>query len=313
MRISVQLIEGSTGNHVWAERFDRQVVDIFDLQDEITRRIAAAVEPEIFAIEGHNASHRNVTDLSIWEDMMRARVYFGRMTATDTNEAIRLLSDVLNNHPDLPLANSLLSFMYLFSVHMGWLPPEPYKATADRLARKAVTLDEQDAWGHIALGYVRMMERSTNAAVSELTRALDLNPNSATAYGYRGLVNAFGARAEAALEDADQAIRLSPRDPQLPLFLAAKNIAKFQQRDFEGALLISDQILEMRPEFIGALRLKSAMLAHIGRTEEAHEILKKVLDLQPGTNLTALEEAQPYATEDGMDLFLEGMKLAGLD
>jgi len=312
MRINVQLIEGSTGNHVWAERFDRQVVDIFDLQDEITGRIAAAIEPEIFAIEGHNASHRNVTDLSIWEDMMRARVYFGRMTAPDTNEAIKLLSDVLNNHSDLPLANSLLSFMYLFSVHMGWLPPEPYKATADRLARKAVTLDEQDAWGHIALGYVRMMERSTDAAVSELTRALDLNPNSATAYGYRGLVNAFGARAEAALEDADQAIRLSPRDPQLPLYLSAKAVAKFQQRDFQEALQITDQILEMRPEMVGALRLKTSMLSHIGRIEEAQEALKKVLELQPNSSLAALEEAQPYATEEGMRLFLEGLKLAGL-
>ena len=313
MRINVQLIEGSTGNHVWAERFDRQVVDIFDLQDEITRRIAAAIEPEIFAIEGHNASRRNVTDLSVWEDMMRARVYFGRTTAADTSEAIRLLSDILENHSDVPLANSLLSFMYLFSVHMGWLPPDPYKERADRLARKAVTLDEQDTWGHIALGYVRMMERRTGAAVSELTRALDLNPNSATAYGYRGLTNAFGARNEAALEDASQAIRLSPRDSQLPIFLAAQTVAKFHQRDFEEALRLCEEIVEMRPEFVGALRLKSSMLAHCGRIDEAQQVLNRVLELQPDLNLAALEQAQPYATEEGMRLFLEGMKMAGLN
>ena len=313
VRISVQLIEGLTGNHVWAERFDRRVIDIFDLQDEVTRSIAAAIEPEIFAIEGHNASHRNVTDLSAWDDLMRARAHFWRVTRADSSEAVKLLSDVLENRPNYPLANSMLAFMYLFSVHMGWLPPNPYKAMADTLARNAVRLDEQDTWGHIALGYLRMMERHTNAAVSELTRALDLNPNSATAFGYRGLANAFGARAEDALDDHDQAIRLSPRDPQVPYFMAAKAVTNFLVGDLEETIRTADLMLEVRPEFMGALRLKSSALAHMGRIEEAREVLARVLELQPDTSLAGLEQAQPWATEKGMRSFLEGLRLAGLD
>jgi adenylate cyclase len=195
---------------------------------------------------------------------------------------------------------------------MGWLPPDPYKNDAELLARKAVQLDEQDHWGHVALGYVRMMDRSTDAAVSVLTRALYLNPNSATAYGYRGLVNAFGARTEAAMKDVDQAIRLSPRDPQLPLFLAAKTVALFHQRNFQETLQTCNQVLEMRPEYIGALRLKSSTLAHTGEIEEAQRVLQKVLELQPETSLSALEQAQPYATEEGLRFFLKGLKLAGL-
>ena len=313
VRISVQLIEGLSGNHVWAERFDRQVIDIFDLQDEITRSVAAAIEPEIFAIEGHNASHRNVTDLPAWDDLMRARAHFWRLTSADSVEAIKRLSDVLRHHPDISLANSMLAFMYLVSVHMGWLPPEPYRATADSLARKAISLDEQDSWAHIALGYLKMMERDTDAAISELTKALDLNPNSATAFGYRALASAFGARAQDALEDADQAIRLSPRDPQVPYFTNAKAVANFLDGNLEEAMRISNQVLEMRPEFVGAFRLKCSALAHLGRLEEAREVLERVLELQPDTSLAALEQAQPYATEEGMSAFLECLKLAGLN
>ncbi len=313
VRISVQLIEGLTGNHVWAERFDRQMIDIFDLQDEITRSVAAAIEPEIFAIEGHNASHRNATDVSAWDDLMRARAHFWHMTSADSGEAIKRLSDVLGHHPDYSLANSMLAFMYLFSVHMGWLPPEPYRATADSLARKAISLDEQDSWAHIALGYLKMMERDTDAAINELTRALYLNPNSATAFGIRAVANAFGARAQEALEDSDQAIRLSPRDPQMPYFMAAKFVANFLESNLEEAIRIANQTIEMRPEYVGALRLKTSALAHLGRLDEAREILARVLELQPDTNLAGLEQALPYATDQGMRYFLEGMKLAGLD
>jgi adenylate cyclase len=297
VRISVQLIEGLTGNHVWAERYDRQVIDIFDLQDEITRSVAAAIEPEIFAVEGHNASQRNAADLSAWDDMMRARAHFWRMTSADSGEAIKRLSDVLGRHPDNSLAHSMLAFMYLFSVHMGWLPPDPYRATAASLARKAISLDEQDSWAHIALGYLKMMERDTDAAISELTRALNLNPNSATAFGYRAYAKAFGARTEDALEDVEQTFRLSPRDPQVPYFNGAKAVALFLGGNLEEAVGVVNRVLDMRPELVGAFRLKCSALAHLGRFEEAQEALARVLELQPDISLAALEQAQPYATQ----------------
>jgi len=313
VRISVQLIEGLTGNHVWAERFDRSVIDIFDLQDEITRSVAAAIEPEIFAVEGHNASQRNAADLSAWDDMMRARAHFWRMTSADSVEAIKRLSDVLGRHPNNSLAHSMLAFMYLFSVHMGWLPLDPYRAKAASLARKAISLDEQDSWAHIALGYLKMMERDTDAAISELTRALNLNPNSATAFGYRAFAKAFGARTEDALEDVEQTFRLSPRDPQVPYFSGAKAVALFLGGNLEEAVGVLNRALDMRPELVGAFRLKCSALAHLGRLEEAQEALARVLELQPNISLAALEQTQPYATEEGMRYFLEGMKLAGLD
>ena len=124
---------------------------------------------------------------------------------------------------------------------------------------------------------------------------------------------AFGGRSDDALEDVEQAFKLSPRDPQVPYFSGAKAVALFLGGDLEETVRVVNRTLDMRPELVGAIRLKCSALAHLGRLEEAREVLARVLELQPDTSLAALEQAQPYATDQGMRYFLEGMKLAGLD
>jgi len=313
MRINVQLIDGTSGNHIWAERFDREVVDMFDLQDEITKNIAAAVEPEVFAVEGHNASTRDPAQISSWATVMRARTHFWRMQKADVDEAIRLMGQVVEEFPDYPFANSALAFMYLISIHMGWRSRDPDLDRAEQLARKAVSLDEQDAWAHISLGYLQIMSRNTEGAVSELTRALDLNPNSATAFGYRGLANAFGGRFDDAVNDVDQALRLSPRDPQVPYFIASRAVASFVAGNLEDAVKYMSQALRDRPDFPGAYRVKCSALAHLGRVDEAHALMAEFKLLQPDATLANIAAAQPYAKAEHLSYFIEGLRLAGLE
>jgi TolB-like protein len=312
IRISAQLIDAITGGHHWAERYDRELGDIFAVQDEITRNVVAAIEPRLLAAEGVRALSRSPDDLGAWELVARAQTQVWRLTRADYETAIDGLTRAVEAYPDYAPARSRLAFRLLFAAHMGWVDRDAGIRAGREHAIRAVALDDCDSWGQTALGYLAMMERRSEESIAAFRRAVELNPNSATAHGdlSRGL--AFAGHDREAIEHAEDAIRLSPMDPDMALFLGGIAVAHYGAGRYADALRVSEELLRLRPGFQGAQRLHCASLAQTGRTSEARAYLEIVRRAQPQLSIGWIKASVPYQTPQLMERFLEGMRKAGL-
>jgi TolB-like protein len=311
LRISAQLIDATTGGHHWAERYDRELGDIFAVQDEITRSVAGAIEPRLLAAEGVRALTRSAEDLGAWELVARAQTYLWRMTGRDFETAIGILERAVATFPEYAPARSLLAFCLAFAAHMGWVA----RCQASRPhehAHRAIALDDHDPWAHIALGYWALIDRRTEEALAALRRALELNANSAAANAHLGHGLAFAGQDRKAIEHAEIAIRLSPLDPMLALSLGTIAVAHYTAGRFTKAAEYTTQATRLRPGFQGAQRLRCASLAQVGRVTEARTLLAAVRTQQPQLSMAWIKANVPYQTPELMQRFLAGMRKAGL-
>jgi TolB-like protein len=313
IRISAQLIDAVTGGHHWAERYDRELGDIFAVQDEITRSVVAAIEPRLLAAEGIRTLSRSPDDLGAWERVARAETDVWRLTRADYATAIKGLEQTVEIYPDYAPARSRLAFRLLFSAHMGWIDREYGLLTGRRHATRAIELDDCDSWGQTALGYLGLMERRTEESIAAFRRAVELNPNSAKAHGDLGRGLAFAGYDREAIAQVDDAIRLSPLDPDMALFLGAIAVAHYGAGRYADALRHTEELLRSRPGFQGAQRLRCASLAQTGRIDEARSFLAKIRREQPQLSIDWIRESVPYQTSELMERFLEGMRKAGLN
>jgi TolB-like protein/Flp pilus assembly protein TadD len=313
LRVSAQLIDATTGGHHWAARYDRELGDIFAMQDEITRSVAAAIEPSLLAAEGVRALSRSSEDLGAWELVARAQTHSWRLTRADYETAIGVLNRAVESYPDYAPARSLLSFCLVFAAHMGWVDRDQGLLPGRQHAARAMALDDCDPWGHIALGYLALMERRTEESIAAFRRAVDLNPNSAAAHAHLGHGLAFAGRDREAIEHGENSIRLSPVDPMMALFLGTFAVAHYTAGRFAEAVKYNEESLRLRPGFQGAQRLRCASLAQAGRIDEARSFLAMVRDQQPKLSLDWIRASVPYQTPELMERFLEGMRKAGLN
>jgi tetratricopeptide (TPR) repeat protein len=312
LRISAQLIDAVTGGHHWAEQYDRELGEIFAVQDEITRNVVAAIEPQLLAAEGVRALSRSAGDLGAWEMVARAQTHVWRLTRDDYATAIAALERAVDLYPDYAPARSLLAFRMAFAAHMGWIDRDHALRVGGQHAVRAVALDDCDSWAHIALGYLRMLERRTRDSIASFRRAVELNPNSAAAHGdlSRGL--AFAGQDREAIAHAEEAIRLSPLDPDKALFFGGMAVAHYGAGRFAEAVRYSSELLALRPGFQGAQRLRCASLAQTGQIEEAKKFLAALRQEQPQLSIDWIKANVPYQTPELMERFLDGMRKAGL-
>ena len=313
LRISAQLVDAMTGGHHWAERYDRELGDIFAVQDEITRNVAAAIEPHLLAAEGIRALSRSADHLDAWELVARAQMQFWRMTRDDFLAATEPLERAIAADPDYAPARSLLGFYLVFAVHMGWIDRADGLERGRQHATRAITLDSRDPWGHIALGYSSLMERRTDDAIAAFRQAVSLNPNSAIGRFHLSHGLAFAGHDREAIEHAEDAIRLSPLDPMMAHFFGAIAVAHYLAGRYADALRYTTEATRLRPGFQGAHRLRCASLAQTGQTEEARALLASLRREQPQLSAAWIRANVPYQTPELMDRFLKGMRLAGLE
>ena len=312
VRITAQLIDAETSNHLWAERYDRDLDDIFAVQDEITEKVAGAIEPAILAAEGLRARNRSSDDLNAWEALMRAVSAFWRLTEKDTLEAINLLESTTESYPEYAPAYSMLAFALLFSAQAGWRDFASVRDGAAKLAKRAVDLDDQDAWAHVVLGYMHTMNRETAAAIKQFTDAIELNPNFASAYGWRGFAKAHAGLSRESIEDANIALRLSPKDPQNSVFHASISLAHFLAGRYEDCIEEAQEIVRQRPGFPSAQRMLCVALARSGKIEEARAHLDTLMKLQPNISASQLRRTLPYPSPEHLEQFVGGLVIAGL-
>jgi TolB-like protein/Flp pilus assembly protein TadD len=310
LRITAQLIDAISGNPIWAERYDREVVDIFAVQDEITASVAAAIEPKLVAAEGRRSEARAIHDLNAWDMVARALGHFWKLTPAESEKAMAILRQVVARHPDYAPAHSMLAFALLVSAYIGWIPGEREREFAEQLANRAVELDEDDPWAYMALGILAWVGRRTDEALQRFHTALDLNPNFAAAHDYIGLALVFDGRSEEALRHFEQAMRMSPRDPS-GRFFAGIAVAHYMAGRYPQAVEWAKRAIQLRPGILSARRILCASLAQAGQIEEAKSAMDTLRQLQPDLSIAWINQFVPY-TPGPMSHFLEGMRKAGL-
>lgn len=311
VRITAQLIDAQTGSHLWAEHYDGDLTDVFALQDEITRKVVAAIEPRLLEAESIRSQNRLPTDIGAWDMVIHANSLFWRLNRADGEEAIAMLKRAVEQYPDYAPAHSMLAFMLLVSGY-AWNIMGPQVSQAATLAARAAQLDDSDPWAHLASGFVAFMRRRTDEAAEEFQRALDLNPNFAAAHGYLGWALAFDGRSDPAIPHLEQAIRLSPHDPQNTIFNTGIAVAHYLSGRFADAVAFSRKALQQRSGFTSGRRVHVASLACSGKIDEARAELARLKELQPELSLAWIEQHVPY-TPGQMPKFLEGMRMAGLE
>jgi adenylate cyclase len=313
VRVTAQLIDAVTGHHVWAERYDRELAAIFALQDEITERVVAAVEPQLYAAEGIRAKRKPPESLDAWECVVRALSCVNSRSQNDYAMARELLGRAIELDPAYAQAYALFAYVMGLEVLYGWKPREIALARALEAAQKAVVLDSDDAWAHFALGFVYGMTRRAEEAVVEHEKALALNPNFALAYTYQGSALAYLGRGEEALLKIDASERLSPRG----LFQGVNNVcraaAHFSAEQHRDAVSCARKSILDSPGIVTGYRMLVVNCALIGEIDEARAALKIVKRLQPDISVRWIAESVLFTRERDRQNYIEGFRLAGLE
>jgi adenylate cyclase len=309
VRITAQLIDASNGNHIWADRYDGDLNDVFALQDRITNSVVAAIEPHLLEAESVRSQNRTPNDVRAWDLLMQASFLFWRLNKTDGDAAISILRSATQLYPDYAPAHSMLAFAILLLGYLGYIDVQANEAAA--LAARAAELDRNDPWAYVALGFVAFTERHTDESIAHFQRALNLNPNFAAAHGYLGWTLSFDGQSDKAILHSQTAIRMSPHDPQQVIFHGGLAAAHYLAGRYDEAINSALSVLRFRPTFNGARRLLVAALAQAGRLEEARKELERLKDFQPDISLAWIEKNVPY-TPRQMKSYLEGWRKVGL-
>ena len=312
VRITVQLNDVATGSHIWAERYDRGLADVFAVQDEITEAIVAAIEPQLYAAENFHAQRKPPDSLDAWDLVMRALSHYWRVTRQDNLVAQALLEKAIAIDPNYGQALGVLATSHTFSAHMGWADMAASAPIAERAALAAILVDSEDPWAHNALGCAYLFTRRFDDSLAEFELALRLNPNFSMAQGYYGLVLSYCGRWEEAIVAARRALRLSPRDPFSAVYCGIAAYAHFIGRDYDEAMRLSRQAIRQRGDFVGAHRVMTAAAGMAGRDDVAKAALQELRRAQPNISLAWIAREMPIKLDADLDHYLEGFRRAGL-
>ena len=313
VRITAQLNDVATGSHIWAERYDRDLADVFAVQDEITEAIVAAIEPQLYAAENFRARRKPPDSMDAWDLVMRALSHYWRVTRQDNVVAQALLEKATAIDPNYGQALGLLATSHMFSAHMGWEDLDRVAPAAERAAQSAILADSDDPWAHYALGGVHLFARRFEDSLAEFEWALRLNPNFSLAQGYYGLVLAYCGRWQEADLATQRALRLSPRDPHSAIYCGIAAYAQFIGRDYDAAMRLAREGIRQRGDFVGAHRVLTAAAAMAGQGDVARAALQELRRAQPNISLAWIAKQMPIKDTDEMEHYLEAFRRAGLE
>jgi TolB-like protein len=313
VRITVQLNDVATGSHIWAERYDRGLADVFAVQDEITEAIVAAIEPQLYAAENFRAQRKPPNSMDAWDLVMRALSHYWRVTRQDNIVAQALLEKAIAIDPNYGQALGVLATSHTFSAHMGWADMATVAPIAERAALAAILADSEDPWAHHALGCVYLFARRFDDSLAELELALRLNPNFSLAQGYYGLVLSYCGRGEEATVAARRALRLSPRDPYSAIYAGIAAYAQFVGHNYDEAMRLAREAIRQRGDFVGAHRVLTAAAGMAGHDDVAKVALQELRRVQPNISLAWIASQMPIQRDADREHYLEAFRRAGLD
>jgi TolB-like protein len=312
VRITAQLNDVVTGGQLWAERYDRDLADVFAVQDDITAAIVAAIEPQVYAAENFRAQRKAPESLDAWDLVMRALSHYWRVTREDNLVAQALLEQAIAIDPNYAQALAALAVSHTFGAQMGWEDGPTAAAIAERAAQTAIRADSEDPWAHLAVACAHSRLGRIDDAIASFESALRLNPSFSLAQGYYGLVLSWAGRWREGAEAARRALRLSPRDPFSAIYSGVAAYSAYVARDYDEAIRLSREGIRQRGDFVGAYRVLVAAAGMAGKTDLAKSMLLELLRVQPNISLAWAATELPLRGEE-REHFLEGLRRAGVD
>lgn len=311
VRVSAQLIDTATNTHLWAERFDRELEDMFDLQDEIVRSIVGAVVPQFVSSFQPNQQSEPRASISSWELAMRGWNLVWRVEKSE--EAILQARDFFDQAIAEDSANVLaysgLAFTYANPFYQAQLDRDVSRALA--AARQAVHIDDRDSFAWCLLGAAEMYGNNFEDAERHLKRAIAINPSLALAHGFMATISMWRADSAATDRWAARCRELSPADPMLPFFSLAPSMARFGEGDYAGALEKSDEVIA-NVELPSVWRLRAASLEMLGDHEAAAAAIKRMQALGPVDMEWLRRNLTPFVEPQASETYLDALRRAGV-
>jgi adenylate cyclase len=313
VRITGQLIDTTTGAHIWADRFDGVLDDIFELQDEVASRVAGAIEPKLRQSEIERAVRKPTESLDAYDLYLRALAQFNKYTEAGMREAIAVSKRALAIDSSCAPAAAMIALCRRFQIIQNWGPVgEAELAEGAYLARQAIEGGKDDPDALWMAGY-SMLAGDKATSESAVDRALLLNPNSAYAWMARGGLSYLQNRPRPAIKAFQHAMRLSPLDPLGYLFTCGLAFSHTIAGEYEEALLWADRSLREQPRFRAAINLKVILYALLGRMEDARQSLGQLREVVYGLTIASYREfLESIVSPEILDLYVGALRKAGL-
>ena len=310
VRINVQLIDAETGGHVWAERYDRDLEDIFAVQDEVTRRVVDALKVNLTRSEEVRREDRGKVNPEAYDYLIRGRACLVQFTAEGALEGRAMLERALAIDPQLAPAYATLAILNCTEYVNGWNNPgADHLERALELARKAHNANEFEPASHLALAAALTWLGRQDDAERAARRAIELDPNLAQAHGVLGNILDFSGQHEKAIGLFEQAMRL---DPQFDLWMQACGRAQFALERFGEAEASFKRRLIRMPHSDVTRAYLASLYGHTGRHEEARQMWRELMEINPKYSLELMRRVMPYRSSTALDRFFNGLRKAGL-
>jgi adenylate cyclase len=311
IRVTAQLVEAESGNHVWAERYDRDLADIFAVQDEITEAVTIAIAPAIAEAERQHALRKQPENLNAWTAYQRGLWHLRQASAKDNEVAQRFLREALKADVNFAAGYCGLAIA-LFEAGSNYQTRDLQDALvlAEKAARHAVAIDSTNAEAHACLARALSTQGDQVGARAEVERALELNPNSADAYSVLGAILTFSGSPKEGTAALEKSIRLDPHDPRSATRLYQIAMGLYYSGEYEAAVNAALRVIRAFPTHPPPPRLLAAALGQLGRTEEAKQALRKAIELAPGAFAPG-RKRMPWVRPEDHAHMLEGLRKAG--
>jgi adenylate cyclase len=314
VRVTIQLIRADTNHHIMAERYDRDLTDLFELQDEIAHTITGAIEPELLKFERERIAERPPQSEDAYELYQHGLWHHYRQNKADNIEAQAYFRRALAIEPQYPQATAGLSISLSSAAMIGWADEADARfEDAYDLAQQAVTLDPRYPNAHFALGLVCMWTRRSERGITAFEEAIKLNPSFAAAHVLLGQMYLYAGRREETIELAEKGIRLSPSDPRLFIWLPALAGAHYQMQHYAEAVEAGRRSWSLNRNWPHGLRYVVAGLAQLGRIKEAQAALSELKRMDTNLEFSASVFRRNWPDPADVDHLLDGLRKAGFE
>ncbi|SDR64229.1 adenylate cyclase [Rhizobiales bacterium GAS113] len=312
VRITGQLIEAATEHHIWADRFEGSLEDVFELQDRVTESVVGAIEPELTLAEIERAKLKPTENLAAYDLYLRSLPHFYCMTKAGNDECLKLLCQAISIEPTYSLAKAMAARCYTIRCAQYWAS-ESDRAEGTRLAHDAIKGHRDDPMTLRCVGNaLAYMSREFDLARFALDRAMALNPNSAVILSADGWLRTWLGDTTAAVESFTRAIRLSPLDPDMGFFLSGLSSAHIAAGRFEDGLAAGLKAVREMPTFTSGYQTVIRCLVELGRVEEARAYAAKLLQISPGFTIQAYLQALATLSEEYRQGAANALRAAGV-
>ena len=314
VRVTAQLIDAIADTHLWAEHYDRDLDDIFAVQDEVTHAIVTAIEPTLGSAERDRAHRKPTENLDAWESYQRGLWNLYRFAVQENTEAQSFFRRAIELDPNFAPAHAGLAYAIYLSFMLGFRADRvPALDEARAAARRALTLDGDDALAHAMVGRVHLMVGEHDAAISACETAVSLNPNLAMSHYSLGAALIYDGRFEEGFAAVDEAIRLSPRDPMLWFFLTVKASGSIAMGRYEACLDLARAAQRQSNAAVWAYLCEVVALVQLDRMEEAKQALEHVRAIKPDFDPNFVASTLQQARAVGHELYFDALKKLGLE